>query len=32
MSPVEFETTIPANELPQTYALDRAAAVIGQAK
>ena len=29
MPPVGFETTIPANERPQTYALDRAATGIG---
>jgi hypothetical protein len=30
MPPVGFEPTIPASARPQTYALDRAAAVIGQ--
>jgi hypothetical protein len=28
MPPVEFEPTIPASALPQTYTLDRAATVI----
>jgi hypothetical protein len=30
MSPVAFEPTIPANERPQTHALDRATTGIGQ--
>ena len=29
MPPVEFESTIPAGERPQTYALDRAATGTG---
>jgi hypothetical protein len=32
MTPVGFEPTIPANARPQTYALDRAAAGIGDNK
>jgi hypothetical protein len=30
MPPAEFEPTIPASELPQTYALDRSANGIGK--
>jgi len=30
VSPVEFEPTIPANERPQTHALDRATTEIAQ--
>jgi hypothetical protein len=32
MAPVEFEPAIPANERPQTYALDRATIWIGKSK
>jgi hypothetical protein len=32
MTPVEFETTISAGELPQTYALDRVATGTGEAE